>query len=180
MAFQVSPGVNVSEVDLTTVVPAVSTTTGAIAGHFRWGPADKRVLIDSEDRLVSNFHKPNANTADDFFTAANFLAYGNSLVTVRVVDSSVAKNAVSGTVAAYISNDDYYNETYSHNSSSGDWVARYPGILGNSLKVSVCQSKAAYESTSTLHTATYSIEQNSKTLVFNQDAITLAHHLPHH
>ena len=34
MAFQVSPGVNVSEVDLTTVVPAVSTTTGAIAGHF--------------------------------------------------------------------------------------------------------------------------------------------------
>tara|TARA_A100001015_G_scaffold319748_1_gene443681 strand:- start:1739 stop:3685 length:1947 start_codon:yes stop_codon:yes gene_type:complete len=173
MAFQVSPGVNVSEVDLTTVVPAVSTTTGAIAGHFRWGPADKRVLIDSEDRLVSNFHKPNANTADDFFTAANFLAYGNSLVTVRVVDSSVAKNAVSGTVAAYISNDDYYNETYSHNSSSGDWVARYPGILGNSVKVSVCQSKAAYESASTLHTATYSITQNTKTLTFNQDSITL-------
>ena len=174
MAFQVSPGVNVSEVDLTTVVPAVSTTTGAIAGHFRWGPADKRVLIDSEDRLVSNFHKPNANTADDFFTAANFLAYGNSLVTVRVVDSSVAKNAVSGSAAAYISNDDYYNETYSHNSSSGDWVARYPGILGNSLKVSVCQSKAAYESTSTLHTHTYSITQNTKTLVFNKDSISLS------
>ena len=91
MAFQVSPGVNVSEVDLTTVVPAVSTTTGAIAGHFRWGPADQRVLIDSEDRLVSNFHKPNANTADDFFTAANFLAYGNSLVTVRVVDSGSSR-----------------------------------------------------------------------------------------
>ena len=37
MAFQVSPGVNVSEkLDLTTVV-LVSTTTGAIAGHFRWG-----------------------------------------------------------------------------------------------------------------------------------------------
>ena len=179
MAFQVSPGVNVSEVDLTTVVPAVSTTTGAIAGHFRWGPADKRVLIDSEDRLVSNFHKPNANTADDFFTAANFLAYGNSLVTVRVVDNSSgastqAKNAVSGSVAAYISNDDYYNETYSHNSSSGDWVARYPGILGNSVKVSVCQSKAAYESTSTLHTVTYTIAQNSKTLTFNQDSITLS------
>ena len=174
MAFQVSPGVNVSEVDLTTVVPAVSTTTGAIAGHFRWGPVEERVLIDSEDRLVSNFHKPNANTADDFFTAANFLAYGNSLVTVRVVDSSVAKNAVSGSAAAYISNDDYYNETYSHNSSSGDWVARYPGILGNSVKVSVCQSKAAYESSSTLHTHTYSITQNTKTLTFNKDSISLS------
>ena len=38
MAFQVSPGVNVSEIDLTTVVPSVATTTGAIAGVFRWGP----------------------------------------------------------------------------------------------------------------------------------------------
>ena len=178
MAFQVSPGVNVSEVDLTTVVPAVSTTTGAIAGHFRWGPADERILIDSEDRLASNFYKPNANTADDFFTAANFLSYGNSLFVVRVVDttsgaSTQAINSVTGSQAAYISNADYYNETYSHNSSSGDWVAKYPGILGNSLKVSVCQTKAAFESTSTLHTATYTIAQNSKTLVFNQDSITL-------
>ena len=178
MAFQVSPGVNVSEVDLTTVVPAVSTTTGAIAGHFRWGPADERILIDSEDRLASNFYKPNANTADDFFTAANFLSYGNSLFVVRVVDttsgaSTQAINSVTGSQAAYISNADYYNETYSHNSSSGDWVAKYPGILGNSLKVSVCQTKAAFESTSTLHTVTYTIAQNSKTLVFNQDSITL-------
>ena len=38
MGFQVSPGVNVSEIDLTTIIPAVSTTTGAFAGHFRWGP----------------------------------------------------------------------------------------------------------------------------------------------
>ena len=37
MAFQLSPGVNVSEIDLTTIVPAVSTSTGAIAGVFRWG-----------------------------------------------------------------------------------------------------------------------------------------------
>ncbi len=173
MAFQVSPGVNVSEVDLTTVVPAVSTTTGALAGHFKWGPVDERVLIDSEDRLVSNFSKPNANTANDFYTAANFLAYGNSLFVTRVVNTSTAKNAVTGTVGAYISNETYYEETYSHNASSGDWVAKYPGILGNSLKVSVCQSKAAFESTSTLHTHTYTISQNSKSLVFNKDSITL-------
>ena len=174
MAFQVSPGVNVSEVDLTTVVPAVSTTTGALAGHFKWGPVDERVLIDSEDRLVSNFSKPNANTANDFYTAANFLAYGNSLFVNRVVDTSVAKNAVTGTVGAYISNQDYYNETFSHASNNGDWVARYPGILGNRLKVSVCQTKAAFESTSTLHTHTYTISQNSKSLVFNKDSITLS------
>ena len=48
MAFQVSPGVQVNEVDLTNVVPAVSTSTGAIAGAFRWGPVDQVVRVSSE------------------------------------------------------------------------------------------------------------------------------------
>ena len=171
MAFQVSPGVNVSEVDLTTVVPAVSTTTGAMAGHFKWGPVDKNILIDSEDRLVSVFSKPNANTANDFFTAANFLAYGNSLFVNRVVDTAAAKNAVTGTVGAYISNDDYYNESFTHASNNGDWIAKYPGILGNSLKVSVCQSKAAFESTVAV-AQTYSITTNTKSLKINTNSFT--------
>jgi phage tail sheath protein FI len=144
MAFQVSPGVNVSEIDLTTVVPAVSTTTGALAGHFKWGPVDQRVLISSEDNLVTVFNKPNANTADDFFTAANFLAYGNSLFVSRAVTS--ANNATTGGTGAYISNEDYYNETYSHSSGHGDWVAKYPGDIGNSLKVSVCHNANAWQS----------------------------------
>jgi hypothetical protein len=38
MAFQLSPGVNVSEIDLTTVVPSVLTTAGAFTGQFPWGP----------------------------------------------------------------------------------------------------------------------------------------------
>ena len=84
MPFQVSPGVNTSEIDLTTVVPAVSTTEGALAGHFRWGPVSQRVLINSEDTLVDTFNKPNANCATDWFTAANFLSYGNKFVDVAV------------------------------------------------------------------------------------------------
>ena len=63
MPFQVSPGVNVSEIDLTTVIPAVSTTTGAIAGRFDWGPAGVRVLVDSEDTLARQFWKPTANNS---------------------------------------------------------------------------------------------------------------------
>ncbi len=47
MAFQVSPGVNVSEIDLTTVVPAVSSTEGASSAHLKWGPAEELVLDDS-------------------------------------------------------------------------------------------------------------------------------------
>ena len=164
MAFQVSPGVNVSEIDLTTVVPAVSTTTGALAGHFRWGPVDQRVLVSSEDNLVQTFYKPNANTADDFFTAANFLAYGNSLFVTRAVTG--ANNATSGADGAYISNRDYYDETYSHSSGHGDWVAKYPGIIGNSLKVSACHNANAFESTVATN---YYATRNSKTVTLAGD-----------
>ena len=164
MAFQVSPGVNVSEIDLTTVVPAVSTTTGAIAGHFKWGPVDQRVTISSEDNLVSVFNKPNANTADDFFTAANFLAYGNSLIVTRAVTG--ANNATTGGTGAYISNEDYYEETYAHSSGHGDWVARYPGDLGNSLKVSACHNANAFESTVATN---YYATRESKTVTLAGD-----------
>lgn len=164
MTFQVSPGVNVSEVDLTTVVPAVSSTQAAIAGHFVWGPVDQRVLVDSEDKLVAIYGKPNANTADDFFTAANFLAYGNALYVNRVV--SGANNATTGATGAYIKNTEHYNESYTASSGHGDWVAKYPGELGNSLKVSVCQNANAWESSvSTSYYAT----RNSKTVTLAGD-----------
>jgi hypothetical protein len=79
MAFQVSPGINVSEIDLTTIVPAVSTTEGAIAGCFRWGPCEKVQLIDNESKLAARFGKPTDYNPETWFTAANFLAYGNAL-----------------------------------------------------------------------------------------------------
>ena len=166
MPFLVSPGVNVSEVDLTTVVPAVSTTEGAIAAHLRWGPVDQRVLVDSEDRLANIYHKPNSNTATDFFTAANFLAYGNSLYVNRVVAS--ANNATSSGTGAYVKNDDDYNENYTNLSSHGDWVAKYPGEVGNSLKISVCQGKNAWESSVG---TTYNATRNSKTVTLAGDGV---------
>jgi len=90
MAFQLSPGVNVSEIDLTTVVPSVATSDGAIAGLFRWGPVGQRVLVDSETKLVSLFGKPNSYNAETWFTAANFLSYSNSLYVSRAANTSGA------------------------------------------------------------------------------------------
>jgi hypothetical protein len=147
MPFQVSPGVNVSEIDLTTVIPAVSTTDGAIAGRFHWGPADKRVLIDSEDTLVAQFQKPDSDNYQEWFTAANFLAYGNSLYISRVLNG--ANNATaSGNTSILVKNDDDYENNYSSGvAGAGDWVAKYPGNIANSLKVSVCHSSVAWEST---------------------------------
>lgn len=146
MAFQVSPGVNVSEIDLTTVVPAVSTTEGALAGHFRWGPADQRILVSSEDQLVNIFNKPNSNTATDFFTAANFLAYGNALYVVRTVNSANANNASTGNNAILIKNEESYNNT-TIGANVGTFIAKYPGELGNSLKVSACFNANGFEQT---------------------------------
>lgn len=105
MAFQLSPGVNVSEIDLTTVVPAVATTEGAIAGVFRWGPTNEPILIGSEIDLVNRFGEPFANTtwsnAETFFTAANFLSYSDALYVVRAVSEDAAKAANTNYQAAY-------------------------------------------------------------------------------
>jgi len=155
MAFQVSPGVNVSEIDLTTVVPAVSSTEGAIAAHLKWGPVEELVLVDSEDRLVNVFNKPNANTAVDFFTAANFLTYASALWVSRAVDST-AKNAASGAAGGtLIKNKTKYDEEFSTSATKSDWYAKYAGDLGNSLKISTCSNANAWlETFSTNSTST--------------------------
>lgn len=87
MGFQVSPGVSVTEVDLTNIVPAVSTTDGAFAGVFKWGPLEEIVLVGDENQLVREFGKPDSATFVSFFTASNFLAYGNKLRLVRCADT---------------------------------------------------------------------------------------------
>ena len=143
MGFQVSPGVNTSEIDLTTVVPGISSIDAGLAGPARWGPANDVTLIDSEDLLVQTFQKPDANTYTTFFTAANFLNYSSKLHFVRAV-SSAAKNASSAGSPVLISNNAGYYDTYDSDSggtpitTAGDWNARWAGALGNSLKVSLC------------------------------------------
>lgn len=159
MPFQVSPGINVTEIDLTTIIPAVSTTEGALAGDFRWGPCNKRILVDSEQELIRWFWKPNSRVADDWFTAWNFLAYGNRLYVTRVIDQDNAntalrgKNATSANSSGFlVLNDDVYEDNYDDGSlqttyTAGRWIAKWPGELGNSLRVSICPSANAYEST---------------------------------
>ncbi len=152
MPFQVSPGVNVSEIDLTTVVPAVSTTEGGFVGQFRWGPVEQRILVDSEDRLVNIFQKPTSNTADDFFTAANFLSYGNALYVVRGVPGGANNASTSAGTAALIKNED------STIPANNVFYAKYAGELGNSLKISVCPSANAWSSNTGY---TYNATRNS-------------------
>jgi len=68
MAFLVSPGVNTSEIDLTTSVPAVGTSAGATVGTFRWGPANLPTLVSSETQLAEKFFAPDTTTATSFLS----------------------------------------------------------------------------------------------------------------
>jgi phage tail sheath protein FI len=231
MAFQVSPGINVSEIDLTTTIPSLATTIGAFGGVFRWGPVGKFILVDSENTLALRYGKPTSDNYETFFTAANFLAYGNALYvsraavttgfsnTVSVSDvnlqgnstviltgnthgvaagqvvfgagipegtlvSSVTANSIALAVvltANATSTDDaqlnFFANTLALNAvansgvveladnivknaddfedkgpsntafSSTQFVARYPGDLGNSLRVSMCDSATQYNRT---------------------------------
>ena len=125
MAFQLSPGINISEIDLTNVTPAVATTEGAIAGVFRWGPTGERVLVTSEKELTSRFGKPATyytnvgltttwTNHETWFSAANFLSYSDALFVTRVLGATAAK------------------------ATNTNFDARYSGKLGNSLQVSYC------------------------------------------
>jgi len=148
MAFQVSPGVLVQEKDLTRIIPAVSTSIGAVAFQATQGPLDEVVSISSEQELVSKFGKPNSTTFEGFFTAANFLAYSNSLRVVRVQNSSVSNATESGS-AFVIKNTTDYQDNYADGSASvGLWAARTAGVWGNSLSISTCPSATVYEETS--------------------------------
>jgi len=138
--FSLSPSVEVRETDLTLIVPAVATSIGAFAGVFKWGPVNQATVVDSEKTLVSIFGEPDQDTATDFLTAASFLAYSNNLRLVRVVGND-ARNAYNGgTVAPVIENDIDYDSKVS--SLTGvKFIAKYPGALGNSIRVSYADSE---------------------------------------
>ena len=109
MGFQVSPGVQVTEKDLTNVVPAVATSIAGIVIAAEKGPCDQITAIASEEELVSTFGKPKADNAEDWFCGANFLGYGNALRVVRSSDGSM-KNAVSSGTAILIKNNTHYRD----------------------------------------------------------------------
>ena len=173
MGFLVSPGVQVNEVDLTNVVPAVATSIGAIAGAFEKGPVSSIVNISSEEELVEIFGKPKTtgNQFETFFSAANFLKYTDSLKVVRAESAIVNAGANSGVL---IRDDDHYLASFSTGQGShGEWTARTAGTWGNSLRVEICPSSTAYEqdlSTNNLVNTSTSAVGDTSIIVDDADA----------
>jgi len=136
-----SPAVVVKEIDLTGGVPNVQSTTGAIVGNYRWGPADKRMLIANETELVETFASPDSNNTVDFHSAAYFLRYSSNMQVVRSI-TSTAKNAFSADSANFaqtLQNEDVFATQESFLiSEQNTFLGRYPGDLANGLTIERC------------------------------------------
>lgn len=149
MAFQVSPGVQIKEIDLSNVVPAVSSTVGAFAGTFQWGPVDEVKTVSSTQELIDEFYEPRDTLAgaEDFYTADSFLKYGSALRVVRMSTSQLFSANVDGATTTLLKNREQYDNSYADGSQEGtvgEYIAKYAGALGNNLKISVCASSNGY------------------------------------
>lgn len=139
-----SPAVVVKEIDLTSSVPGITSPAGAFVGGFSWGPAEEATLVANEAGLVTVFGAPSTSNNIDFHSAAYYLRYSSDLYVVRELGTSAANafgGADSGASAPLVKNEDNFESQTSGLDSDGhQWVARYAGALGNSLKVSVWDS----------------------------------------
>ena len=143
MAFQVSPGVSIKEIDATNVVPVTSSSVGGFAGAFNWGPAEQAVLVSSENELAEKFGTPNESNYNHFLVAASFLKYGNALQVVRASGTGQVNAGV--TAGLLIKNDsDYLTKTSVQLAAAGEFIARHPGALGNSLRVSIVSNATSF------------------------------------
>ena len=145
-----SPAVVVKEIDLTGGVPNVQSTTGAIVGNFRWGPAEKRSLIANETELVEKFAAPDSDTTIDFHSASYFLRYSSALQVVRAIDGnadnsiSVSADSGAGILSAVIvkNEDDFASQSAALTAGNQTFIGRYPGALGNDLQVQMCHANS--------------------------------------
>ena len=104
--------------------------------HFE-KPVGEITAVSSEEDLVRLFGKPNGSNFETFFTASNFLQYGNALRVVRA--QSGVTNAMSGGSGLLIKSDTHYQDNFSGGENpleSG--VQELAGTHGNSLGVSMC------------------------------------------
>ena len=141
-----SPAVVVKEIDLTSSVPNVQSSTGAIVMTSRWGPVDEPRLVANEQGLIDIYASPDDAHAIDFHNASYFLRYSNSLQVVRMCGTG-ATNAHSGdsnALALKIDNEDDFNASLAALDSDNVGVlAKYPGALGNSLKLETFAADAS-------------------------------------
>ena len=141
MAFLTSesPNVTIKEIDLSGVVPAVTSSTGAFVGDFSWGPINEPILVGNEVELVNTFGSPQFSedsASENFLSAAHFLKYSGNLFVVRGAGASALNASDAGDSGEQIKNRDDWDTV--NTGLTSNFYAKYAGEAGNSLKVSIC------------------------------------------
>jgi len=139
-----SPGITVREIDLTGVAPNVDTSIAGFVGAFKWGPVGVPTTLGNEADLASKFGIPDTVHARDYFSCSQFLKYSGNLVVTRQVTttSDVAQNATDSATALTIKNEDDWDAQSPLPATVTSFTAKYPGELGNSIKIEVFSRKA--------------------------------------
>ena len=138
---QLSPGVQIREVDLTVGrAENVLDNIGAIAGPFPIGPVDDPIDVTTEQDLIGVYGKPLSTDSqyEYWMSASSFLSYGGVLKVVRT-DGANLKNANAGvgiasTTTLKIKNYDDYINNYA-DATNYNYAAKNPGSWANGLKV---------------------------------------------
>ena len=143
--FMVSPGVEIREIDLTAIIPSVSTAIGALCGDFTWGPVDEITSVTNKDVLYKTFGKPTDDNFGYFFHAQTYLAYSNNLRVIRNAQTGALNAVANGSAspnAVNIKNDvDFENQSFT--ADDGTFAAKFPGVIGNSLMITYCLADSA-------------------------------------
>lgn len=140
MAYLQSPGLQIVEKNISSVTTGLSASVGGYVGTFNWGPVNTPVLLGSETELVNIFGKPDSNTYSHFFAVANFLSYSAASWVVRA-ETPLIKNSTTDGSGLLIKNVESYETSFSGGEANvGTFAARYPGAIGNGLKVSIADS----------------------------------------
>lgn len=189
MADLQSPGVQVREIDLTTVIPGASSTIAGYAGVFNWGPIGTPVLVSDEDELGLLMGQPKASfstTASDanlvatsFMTASSYLAYSDGLRVSRVAninDATPTDNAINAVATLTVgdsatpilikNSDDYVEKDALGSLGTNFVIAKYAGTYGNSVGVSAVFTAKQFSSTELLSTEVFTLTKSTKTLTF--------------
>ena len=164
MVELVSPGVLIKEKDLTLSVRNESTSIGATGIFATDGPAHQVITVQDENQLADIFGKPNGSNFEYWFTAANFLAYSNTLKVVRFITTGMLNSTGSGAGAlipntiSYQDGDGTYGP-YSGGQASGlgEYAARWAGAWGNSIDVAWCATAAGYSEAAATTIATANV-----------------------
>ena len=151
-----SPAVVTREIDLTNGVPNVPTSTGVMVGDFRWGPVNEPILVNNEGTLVATFGTPSDTTSVDFHSASYYLRYSSDLYVIRGMDSNTGVNAFQSGGSRddiTVDNDaDFEGQISAATAVGHTFIARYPGDLGNSIKVEIVGSNHADPTNAAYHT----------------------------